>query len=61
MDTIKLLVSNFGVIITVITSVITIASLITVGTKTPKAGTWLAKVYKIVEYFALVVGKAKDK
>lgn len=61
MDTVKLLFSNSSVLITVITSIIALASLITAGTKTPKAGTWLAKAYKIVEYFALVVGKAKDK
>lgn len=40
--------------------VVTTASLITVGTKTPAEGSKLAKLYKIIEACALLVGKAKE-
>jgi len=44
-----------------ITSVITVASLITAGTETPKKYSKLNKFYQFVEKLALVVGKVKEK
>jgi len=43
-----------------ITAIVTIASIITAITPTPKDNEWLAKAYKIIETMALVVGKAKQ-
>jgi hypothetical protein len=45
----------------VVTSVVTLASAIAAATPTPKAGTVWAKLYKVIDLFALNVGKAKDK
>ena len=47
----------FGVVV----AVISVASAIAVITPTPKAGSFLAKAYKIIDILALNVGKAKDK
>jgi len=47
----------FGVVGTVISS----ASAIAAVTPTPKAGSNLAKAYKVIDILALNVGKAKDK
>lgn len=60
MDTILQLVQDqpwFGVV----TAVIALASAIAAATPTPKEGTLLAKLYKIVDFLALNVGKAKQK
>ena len=45
----------------VFTAVITIASAIAATTPTPKTGTPLAKLYSVIDFFALNFGKAKDK
>jgi len=37
------------------------ASSITALTPTPKEGTFLGKVYKVIEVLALNIGKAKEK
>jgi hypothetical protein len=42
-------------------AIISSASAIAAATPTPKAGSFLAKAYKIVDILALNVGKAKDK
>ena len=47
----------FGVVV----SVVSTASAIAAITPTPKAGSFLAKAYKIIDILALNVGKAKDK
>lgn len=60
METILELIQNnpyFGVI----TAVIALASAITAVTPTPKEGSILSKVYKVIEFIALNIGKAKDK
>lgn len=60
MDTlIQLLQSNpyFGVV----TAVVALASAIAAVTPTPKAGTVLSKVYAVIDFLALNIGKAKDK
>lgn len=45
----------------VITSIVTIASIITNYTDTPKDDNVLKKIYSIIELFAMVNYKAKDK
>tara|TARA_R100000149_G_scaffold40436_1_gene15652 strand:+ start:177 stop:383 length:207 start_codon:yes stop_codon:yes gene_type:complete len=44
----------------VVPVIITLASIITALTPTPKDDALLGKVYKVVEWCALVVGKAKE-
>ena len=45
----------------VITTIITAAAAITAATPTPKEGSKLAKVYKLIDWAALHFGYAKDK
>jgi hypothetical protein len=56
---IQLIQSNqyFGII----TAVIALASAIAAVTPTPAEGTILSKVYAVVDFLALNIGKAKDK
>lgn len=59
MEIILQLVQNqpwFGVV----AAAVTLASSIAAITPTPKPGTVLAKVYKIIDILALNIGKAKD-
>jgi hypothetical protein len=59
MDTLLNLVfeeSWFGIV----TAVIALASAIAAATPTPKAGSVLAKIYAVIDFLALNVGKAKD-
>lgn len=53
------IISNPERALETVTSVVTIASVITMNTDTPSPDTWLGKAYKIIEILALVVGKAK--
>jgi hypothetical protein len=45
----------------IITAVIALASAIAAVTPTPAEGTILSKVYAVVDFLALNIGKAKDK
>jgi len=45
----------------VVTAAIALASAVAAITPTPKAGSTLAKVYTIVDFVALNIGKAKNK
>jgi len=45
----------------VVTAVVTLASAICALTPTPAADTWQGKVYNVVEFLAINIGKAKDK
>ncbi len=47
--------------ISVVTAVIAVASAISAVTPTPKAGSKLAQVYKVIDFLALNIGKAKQK
>ena len=47
--------------ITAITALIAAASAIAALTPTPKDDKFIGKLYKIVDFFALNIGKAKDK
>lgn len=44
-----------------VTAVIAAASAFAAASPTPKEGTFLAKVYKVVDFLAINIGKAKDK
>ena len=60
MDTILQLVKDnpwFGVV----TAAIAFASAVAAATPTPKEGTFLSKLYKVIDWCALNVLKAKDK
>ena len=59
MDTLLNLISEqswFGIV----TAVVALAAAIAAATPTPKAGSALAKLYFIVDFLALNIGKAKD-
>jgi hypothetical protein len=45
----------------IITTAIALASAIAAATPTPAAGSFLAKVYGVVDFLALNIGKAKQK
>ena len=47
-------------IIAAITSIVTVASIIIAGTKTPDPNSALGKIYKVLEWSALNVGRAKQ-
>jgi|TARA_R110002060_G_scaffold64617_1_gene73698 hypothetical protein len=60
MDTILQLFQNnpwFGVV----TAAIALASAVAAATPTPKKGGFLAKVYAVIDWAALNIGKAKEK
>jgi len=42
------------------TAAVALASAITAITPTPKDDAMVAKAYKVLEYFALVIGRAKE-
>lgn len=48
-------------LINTLTAVVTAASAIAALTPTPKDEGWVAKAYKLVDWLALNIGKAKDK
>jgi hypothetical protein len=48
-------------IIAALTSIVTGASAIAALTPTPKDDTFVGKLYKIIDFLALNIGKAKDK
>lgn len=48
-------------LVAILGSIVACASMIAALTPTPKDDAWVAKVYKIVDWLALNVGKAKDK
>ncbi len=43
------------------TAVVTLASAIAAVTPTPKEGSIWAKVYKVIDFLAINIGRAKDK
>jgi len=43
------------------TAIIAAASAFAAATPTPKEGTVLAKVYKVIDFLAVNIGKAKNK
>ena len=55
------LVANFDSVWPVVTGVVSLASAITALTPTPKDDALVGKAYKILDWLALNVFKAKDK
>ena len=47
-------------IIAAVTSIVTVASIVIAGTKTPNPNSALGKVYKVLEWAALNIGKSKQ-
>ena len=52
---------NIEEITTIVTSVVTIASIVAAITPTPKDDNIIRKIYKIIDLLAINIGKAKDK
>jgi hypothetical protein len=48
-------------IIGALTSIVTGASALAALTPTPKDDSFLGKIYKVIDFLALNIGKAKDK
>ena len=53
--------SNIFTMISVLTMIVTVASLIAASTPTPKDDVWIGKLYKLVDLLAFNIGKAKEK
>jgi hypothetical protein len=60
-EIITYLVSNVDNIIFALTSIVAAASALAALTPTPKDDGFASKAYKVVDWLALNVGKAKDK
>ena len=60
-DIINWVLGHKGEIIGILTGAVTVASAIAALTPTPKDDSWVKKIYVIVDWLALNVGKAKDK
>ena len=60
-EIIAYLVSNVDRIVAALTAIVAAASAIAALTPTPTDDSLVAKAYKIVDWLALNVGKAKDK
>ena len=56
----EMIMSNIELIITTVTGIVTVASLLVAGTKTPAPDSVLGKIYKVLEFLSLTVGKAKE-
>jgi|TARA_Y100001951_G_C11215323_1_gene225429 hypothetical protein len=53
--------SSIFTMISILTMIVTVASLIAASTPTPKDDVWIGKIYKLVDLLALNIGKAKEK
>jgi hypothetical protein len=60
MNILNWIITNASSIIGVATAIVTAASAVAALTPTPKDDTWVAKIYKVVDWLALNVGKAKE-
>jgi hypothetical protein len=60
-DIIAYLVSNVDSILLALSSIVAAASAVAALTPTPKDDSLVAKAYKVVDWLALNIGKAKDK
>ena len=60
-EIITYLVSNADNIIAALTAIVAAASAVAALTPTPTDDSLVAKAYKIVDWLALNIGKAKDK
>jgi hypothetical protein len=60
MNILNWIITNASDLIGVAATIVAAASAVAALTPTPKDDTWVAKLYKIVDWLALNVGKAKD-
>jgi hypothetical protein len=60
MNILNWIITNASDLIGVATTIVAAASAVAALTPTPKDNTWVAKIYKVVDWLALNVGKAKD-
>tara|TARA_R100001369_G_scaffold88110_1_gene124205 strand:- start:36 stop:224 length:189 start_codon:yes stop_codon:yes gene_type:complete len=56
----EVIMSNGDLILTTVTGIVTVTSLIVAGTKTPEPDSILGKIYKVLEFLSLTIGKAKE-
>ena len=61
MQIVNYVIENSTELIAIAGSIVGCASLICALTPTPKDDAWVAKVYKVINWLALNVGKAKQK
>jgi len=54
------LIANWGTVVQVLTGLISVASIICAMTDTPSDDEFVGKIYKLLELFAINVGKAKQ-
>ena len=52
---------NFETILEIVTAAVTLASTVAAVTKTPEDDNWVGKIYSILDFLALNVGRAKDR
>ena len=60
-DIIHWITSHMGEIVAILTGAVTVASAVAALTPTPKDDTVVGKAYKVIDWLAINVGKAKDK
>ena len=60
-DIINWITTHLGEMLAILTGVVTVASAVAALTPTPKDDTVVGKAYKVVDWLALNVGKAKEK
>ena len=60
-ELLKWITSNSEQLIAIVTSVVATFSVIAAATPTPKDDTAVKKLYKIIDFFALNFGFAKDR
>jgi hypothetical protein len=56
----EIIMSNGDIILTTVTGIVTVTSLIVAGTKTPEPDSVMGKIYKVLEFLSLTIGKAKE-
>lgn len=61
MNILNWVIDNSAELISILTGIVAVASAIAALTPTPKDDSIVGKVYKVVDFLALNVGKAKDK
>lgn len=60
METLNLVLANLDVVLGVLLAILSLASLIVSGTRTPDPSSKLGKAYRVLEWLALTFGRAKE-
>tara|TARA_R100001460_G_scaffold102301_1_gene146695 strand:- start:646 stop:834 length:189 start_codon:yes stop_codon:yes gene_type:complete len=60
-EIISYIVANVDSLLLVLTSIVAAASAVAALTPTPKDDAFVAKAYKVIDWLAVNIGKAKDK